>query len=619
MNLNIKSIAKCFLIVVLFSNNVISQCVNVALNKPATGTGKYLNYTVDKAFDGDCGTPWNSGRHPTASIQVDLQQTYTIEKIVFRVSVLPNGNETYKIYTSSNMSTWTEVDYFTVFVVSGDYITRSYTTPLTNVRGVKLECTQGPSWTSFFEIGVYSSANTTNSQTKSVTICSGDSVLLSASGGTQYLWSTGATTKSIYAKKKGVYRVISSSGDCLQTAGACSDTTSFTVDIDTVIAKISPPVAVCKGDSLILSASGGTGYLWSTGGTTSSVILYPDTSGTYSVTVSEGLCSNTDTVTITVNPLPTANAGRDTTICRNDNLLLIATGGITYSWSTGDTASSVILRPDSSGSYTVIVSDGLCSNIDTVVITVNPLPIANAGNDTTICLNSSIQLQANGGVSYQWNSSQDLSNDLVPNPTAKPSSTTSYILKVTDNNNCIAYDTVVVSIDTVDARFTSDLSLGDVPLTVNFQNNTGGGSFEWTFGDDSTSSNLINPIHIYESAGNYRVRLIAYSAIGCSDTAYNSIQVNTESVIWIPNAFTPNGDGKNDVFSAVGKSISCYSLMIFNRWGELLFTSDNINNGWNGTYKGKPVPDGVYVWKISYCGIKNNSTYEKTGHVTLLK
>jgi len=147
-------------------------------------------------------------------------------------------------------------------------------------------------------------------------------------------------------------------------------------------------------------------------------------------------------------------------------------------------------------------------------------------------------------------------------------------------------------------------------------------TYLWTFGDES-STNMINPIHSYDSPpGFYQITLIAFNEFGCSDTTYTTIQLIEDLSVYVPNSFTPNGDGTNDVFLPIidsGIDIYTYRLLIFNRWGSVVFESLNKDIGWNGTYGGEIVQDGVYIWKITFNSSDNEEEIEYSGHVTLIK
>lgn len=144
----------------------------------------------------------------------------------------------------------------------------------------------------------------------------------------------------------------------------------------------------------------------------------------------------------------------------------------------------------------------------------------------------------------------------------------------------------------------------------------------WDFGD-GTTSNSIHPNHSYNSpAGIYSVTLVALNEYGCADTTKFSIQLSEGLLVYVPNSFTPNGDLSNGIFKPIiteGIDIYTYRLLIFNRWGEVLFESLNKEVGWDGTYGGKIMQDGVYVWRLTFNSINNEEEYEFFGHVNLIR
>jgi len=163
----------------------------------------------------------------------------------------------------------------------------------------------------------------------------------------------------------------------------------------------------------------------------------------------------------------------------------------------------------------------------------------------------------------------------------------------------------------------SDLS------TQTINTSTGATAYYWDFGDGTTSAEE-NPAHTFISSGNqeYEVMLVAISNAGCVDTTYNTIIVNEEVVFYIPNAFTPDGDAHNQTFQPVfssGVDPKKYKLLIFDRWGEVIFESDNYDVGWDGAYGGELVQDGTYIWKVEFGEAQTDKRQTHTGHVTLLR
>jgi gliding motility-associated-like protein len=141
----------------------------------------------------------------------------------------------------------------------------------------------------------------------------------------------------------------------------------------------------------------------------------------------------------------------------------------------------------------------------------------------------------------------------------------------------------------------------------------------WNFGD-STTSTTQSPIHTYSGRGTFMVMLVVTGDGGCTDTAWQPIEVVPEQTLFVPNAFTPNGDGKNDEFQAVGLEIIAFTMDIYDRWGNHLFTSDRMDIGWDGTARegGEVAQQDVYVYKIVATDFTGR-VEKLTGHVTLLK
>ena len=150
--------------------------------------------------------------------------------------------------------------------------------------------------------------------------------------------------------------------------------------------------------------------------------------------------------------------------------------------------------------------------------------------------------------------------------------------------------------------------------------------YQWNFGDNSPNSSITDPIHIFPETGNssYIVTLVASNDAGCTDTTQQTIHVDDVIIYYVPNVFTPDGDAFNQTFQPVftsGFDPYDYHLMIFNRWGEIVFESYNASIGWDGTYPkdGKLVEDGVYVWKINFKETMSDKKHEAVGHVTILR
>jgi len=278
--------------------------------------------------------------------------------------------------------------------------------------------------------------------------------------GLQYQWSAGATaigsTNQATVNAPGNYTVT-----VTNPANGCSNIAVTNVQLSnlgSITASISGDNNICLGENTQLTASA-TGssspytYAWSTGATTASITVSPSSTQIYSVTVTSGGCSDAESITVTVNPKPTANAGADQEICTGGTALLSgsASGGTapySYNWSNGATTASTSANPSNTTTYTLTVTDGNgCTHTDQVVVTVNPKPTANAGTDQAICAGSAASLSASatGGTApytYAWSSGAATANTSV-----NPGATTTYIVTATDSKGCTATDQVIVTVN----------------------------------------------------------------------------------------------------------------------------------------------------------------------------
>ncbi|WP_163515724.1 Ig-like domain-containing protein [Gelidibacter japonicus] len=339
-----------------------------------------------------------------------------------------------------------------------------------------------------------------------VDICAGSSTTLTATGGDTYLWSTGATSESIEVNPNATttYSV------------TVYDSTKTSSDTDEVVVTVNPlPIVdagsgstIDSGESVTLTATGATSYIWSTGASTASITVSPNATRTYTVTGTSNGCEATDTVKVTVrNTVEViADAGADQSICAGSSATLTATGGSTYLWNTGATTASITISPSSTTTYSVTAFDssGKFSDTDEVKVTVNALPAVDAGSNITINSGESATLTATGATSYKWSTGATSASITV-----SPTTTRTYTVTGT-RNGCEVTDTVRVTVLNpvqVIANAGADQSIcagSSVTLTA-----TGGSTYLWSTGA-TTASITISPsttttysVTAFDSTGKY--------------------------------------------------------------------------------------------------------------------
>jgi gliding motility-associated-like protein len=358
---------------------------------------------------------------------------------------------------------------------------------------------------------------------------------------------------------------------------------------------LGPDTTVCTGTFTLTAAATGT-HLWSTGDTTTSITV--TTSGTYWVTVQSSACSGTlsDTVQVTFATPPTVNLGPDTVTC-NPSLVINCSSTGPYLWNTGATTQSITVS--SSGNYWVTVGPAACSATDTINVTLLNAQSVNLGPDTTVCSSPlTITCNVSGGI-YLWNTGATTQSISV-------SSSGNYWVTAS-NGNCSATDSVNVTIVTAQS-----VNLGpDIVSCTNTATLTcgvPGANYVWNTGDTSQSI-------IVSQAGIYSI--LVQSGI-CISTDTIAVDFNQGGTFNPPNVFTPDGNNVNDVFDVGNPQPDNFLLEIYDRWGNLLFTSNSPAVKWDGKYKGKDATDGVYYWVAHYsdCGGTN---FVKTGFVELVR
>ncbi|MES2704861.1 MAG: T9SS type B sorting domain-containing protein, partial [Bacteroidota bacterium] len=485
----------------------------------------------------------------------------------------------------------------------------------------------------------------------SSSVCLGGSINLNASGVGTFLWQgpnsfSSASQNTLVAPvgfiNAGVYSLT------LTDNNNCSASTS------TVIAVLANPVvsasgaSVCIGEPATLSAFGGVSYFWTGPGGFSSNLANPfiavvdnNSAGPYTVfiTALNGCSSSTVVQVAGYNfPVPTPTISGAKKICLNSRIVLRGSGGASYLWNGPANFTSHNQDLDflagniaMSGIYTLTVrNESNCAASSTIQLKVYPLPVGAVGanHDKTcvpLCVDFSFT-QAN-------NIAPIVKTDLVVSSLYASDSVFSYCIRLggthlikaffTDTNGCVNSSTLALTAfpqPIADFEYYPQNPIENIDEVI-FTNTSIGYNlykFSWFFNQNNgPQSQDKNPSMVYLKEGSFPVAMIATNAWGCADTVVKTIVVGEDFSVYVPDAFTPNSDGKNDIFQPKGVGIASYNLQVFNRWGEKMFQSNDFLKGWDGTFKGGLCKMDVYTWKIDVTS-NSGKTKNLQGHITLL-
>ena len=377
-----------------------------------------------------------------------------------------------------------------------------------------------------------------------------------------------------------------------------------------------------NGTATVTAGSGAPpySYLWNPGGATTQTItgLSP---GTYMVTVKDVLDStNSASVTI-INPAPVVvSIYGGVTVCSGSSTVLNAsasggTPGYSYLWSNFITTDSiVVLEIYTNTSFTVNAADmNGCTGYNSASISVIPLPTVLCEN-VTVCYGNSAGLTASGASFYSWSPATGLNTTSGTNVTVSVPVSASYVITGM-SSGCTDTTTVKVSVIALPAITISDDVIIEPGVSITL-NATGGSSYEWSPSDGLSCITCQNPVADPRETTLYY--LIVTDDYGCTSTDSVLVTIQKYTLLFVPNSFTPNEDNQNDIFLASGSLITNFEMKIFDRWGELLFTSNDMNKGWDGKYKNNLLQEDMYVWQINYQDKDKN--YKKIlGHVALIR
>jgi len=456
------------------------------------------------------------------------------------------------------------------------------------------------------------------------TICSSDSIQLFASGGATYHWSPGYLLSDSTVANPWAYPDTTTIFTVTAHDSCGNDVTQVVVHVYNEIISTLPDTTICFGAIVTLEAYGGVAYNWypTTGminpGNPSPNVA-PINDITYIVDVTTPLgCILTDSVNVNViTDVPTPSISDDITICTGDSIVLEASGGEFYVWSPDSdfsliNDSTISTSPVDTTYYEVEYINSCGSVYDTVWVNVVDI-YSYSSPDTTICPGDTVVIWASGGEDYNWVSGYNI---IPVNETALvfPYQSQTYDVIVTNEYGCSKLESIYVGVYPI-----PDVSAGpDYAITfgqsVVLQGQTSQTEFIWTPNDSLSCVDCIQPTASPTESVNYVLTVSDTNGCVNSDT----MSITLDGVLYVPNTFTPNGDNVNDLFEIKGKEIKSFELWIFNRWGELIYHSTDMNDSWDGTFRGSPVQIDAYVWKLIYEDYQNNYG-NLIGHVNVIR
>jgi gliding motility-associated-like protein len=308
--------------------------------------------------------------------------------------------------------------------------------------------------------------------------------------------------------------------------------------------------------------------------------------------------------------------------------LKLSSDAFGYAWNNAaqldnPSAADPFATTNATTTYEVTANIGSCVARDQVIVTAIPYPQAEAGKDTVICFEGVAQLSGtSNGSTFTWSPATTLSRPSILDPVARPTETTSYVLSAFDTKGCPkpGLDTVLVTvlppIKPFAGRDTAVVLGQSLPLKA-----SGGVGYQWSPSIGLSATDIADPVALfpYPSEG-IRYQVLVYNEAGCVDSAHISVKVfGTEPSVFVPTAFTPNGDGRNDKVKPVAVGMQrIESFQVFNRWGQLVHQSQNSGLGWDGTIGGKMQGSESFIWVVKAIDY-NGKAYFRKGTLTLIR
>jgi gliding motility-associated-like protein len=409
----------------------------------------------------------------------------------------------------------------------------------------------------------------------------------------------------------------------------CGADTIIKVVVDSTVNTSFSADTVCFLDTtqFINTSKGGIGYYWNFGDPASglkdtsfniSPKHYFNSPGTYTVTLigNHSACGNDtakETIVVLPLPKPTITGTGGDSICYGGSTVLTVGGGVSYLWSTGATTTSITVSPTSSTIYGVTVSNGKCSKYTTYTVYLKP-KIAGTITAASVCLNATVHLTATGGGTYLWSTGATTSSISV---LATSKNDTAYSVIINNSGgSCLILDTSITIYPLpVDSICCTDTIYAGNSVTLYASG--GGYGYYWVPSTGLSCDTCPDPVASPTSTTTYT--LVTTSSNGCTSTGSLTVDIDLPCKdFFVPNVFSPNGDGINDTYLIKAEFMSYYEIWIYNRWGKLVFNSTNPADPWDGNINGKNAAAGVYYYILKATCI-DGQYFKKDGYLQLIR
>jgi len=471
-------------------------------------------------------------------------------------------------------------------------------------------------------------------------LCAGATATLSAGNYAAYAWSTGATTPTLTTGAAGTYSVtVTDMNGCVSTSPA------FAITVHPLpTASITQSSEICVGEptafNLVFTGTGPFTYNYTANGVpaignapgaSATVTVSPSATTVYAlVSVTDAHCTNAaaGNVTVTVHPLPTPSITGIADICDGETSTFTANAGyVSYLWSSGQSTPSITIG--TSGTYVVTVTDNNgCANTAASTLNVHMVPVIAFTNDSSLsCEETRVhffnQSAFDPGSVFAWEFGDgSTGSEQDPFHGYTVSGTYPVTLTITTPYGCTAtlskdVEIIIYPLPVADFKLDrKEASIVQSQITA-FDNSQNAVTWSWDFGDTYKTTG-ISASHYYSEEGRFIITLEVTNVSGCLSRASQEVYITP---FFVPNAFTPNGDGLNDRFFDGGylTDLNSYEMTIFNRWGKKVFANSRYNDFWNGRdLSGNPVPEGTYVYLIKAV-TKDNKELSYEGRVTVVR